>query len=91
MSLQVSPKIYTLFQKLVYEPYNGDLKCQHMSVAMCNGKVISPIGCNYKRVYFFGEKRGTFHTEMSTMNYLINLYSSIYDTDKFILKEYSYV
>lgn len=90
----VSLNIYKLFLQLVSKKYNGDLKCQHLSLVMCKGKVISPIGYNYGRVYIFGEKRGTFHAEMSNMNYLVNnLYCSVYggEINKNILHEYPYV
>ena len=68
----VSSKIYRIFDRLKNTPYNGTVSCKHFSVAIRNGKVITPVLFNYHRKYVFGTKRGTIHAEMNSLNYLMN-------------------
>ena len=72
MSAYVSNKIYKIFENLQNTPYKGNIRCHHFSVAIRNGKIISPVGYNYYRTFVFGKKRGTIHAEMSILNYLLN-------------------
>jgi hypothetical protein len=66
-------KIKNILEKLKYTHYSGDLRCHHFSVGLNGYKILTPVQCNYFRTYSFGDRRGTFHSEMSTMNYLMNI------------------
>lgn len=72
MSSQVSNKINQIFNRLRDSPYTGDLRTQHFAVAIRNGKQISPVICNYFRANVFGKVRGTIHSEMGTVSYVLN-------------------
>lgn len=72
MSTKVSNKINMIFSSLVNSEYNGNVHNHHFAVSIRNGKVISPVSCNYSRQYIFGKIRGTCHAEMSSLNYIIN-------------------
>jgi hypothetical protein len=72
MSSPASNKINRIFSRLRSSSYSGDLRNQHFSVAIRNNMVISPVMCNYNRVYVFGKKRGTIHAEMNSLNYILN-------------------
>ena len=71
--LDVSSKIYNIFESLKSSPYKGDIKCKHFSVAIRKGKIVTPVSCNYHRTNVFGKTRGTMHAEMNATNYLINM------------------
>lgn len=71
MPSKVSNKIVNIFNQLKNVPYNGTIRCRHFCVAIRNGKVISPVLCNYFRTYVFGKKRGTMHAEMHCLKYLL--------------------
>lgn len=72
MSSQVSNKINKIFNRLRDSPYTGDLRSQHFGVAIRNGKQISPVICNYFRANVFGKIRGSLHTEMGIVSYVLN-------------------
>ena len=72
MSSKVSNKINKIFNRLRDCPYTGDLRTQHFAVAIRNGKQISPVICNYFRAKVFGKVRGTIHSEMGTVSYVLN-------------------
>lgn len=72
MYLTVPTRISKIFDMLKTCPYKGTLRCQHLSVATINGKIVSPIGYNYFRTYVYGTKRGTIHAEMTNTNFLLN-------------------
>ena len=77
MTSIISNKINSIFNKLKSLPYTGDLHTHHFSIAIRQGKMISPVSCNYFRTYVFGKIRGTMHAEMGTLNYILNSNKSI--------------
>lgn len=72
MSSQVPNKINQIFNRLRNCPYTGDLRTKHFAVAIRNGKQISPVICNYFRSNVFGKNRGSFHSEMGIMSFVLN-------------------
>jgi hypothetical protein len=90
MSSQVSNKINQIFNRLRDSPYTGDLHNKHFAVAIRNGKQISPVICNYFRSNVFGKVRGSIHSEMGTVSYVLNTDQSHYGYCNHRIKE-SYV
>ena len=68
-----SNKINKIFSGLTSSKYSGDLTAHHFAVVIRNGKVVSPVLCNYSRSFVFGKKRGTMHAEMNSLNYILNI------------------
>ena len=52
--------------------YKGDLRCRHFSLAVKNGKIITPILNNYSRCKIFNTIKGSMHAEMNVLNYIVN-------------------
>lgn len=73
----IPSQIYQIFENIKNQvgnisKYSGELRCKHFSIALRGRKVISPVLQNHYRTYVFGEKRGTIHAEMNSLNFLIN-------------------
>lgn len=69
----IPKKIHNLFDQLQQSIYNGNIDSHHhFSIAIRNNMAVSPVLCNYSRAYVFGKIRGTMHSEMSTLNYILN-------------------
>ena len=70
--MSMSNKINKIYHRLQQSKYTGDINHHHhFAVAIRNGKVVTPVSCNYARVYVFGKIRGSMHSEMSSLNYLM--------------------
>ena len=91
MTTQASPKIYKIFESIKNTEYKGSVRCRHFSVAIKNGRVITPIGYNYHRTYVFGSKRGTLHAEMNPLSYLMNMLYKSYGRYKHSLSLKQYI
>ena len=74
--MNVSKKIYNIYNNLVDTPYKGDISSQHFSVAVYKGKIISPISYNYLRTFSLGKLKGSIHAEISTINNILNSHNS---------------
>ena len=70
--MNVSKKIYNIYNNLKDLPYKGDINSQHFSVAMYKGKIISPISYNYLRTFALGTLKGSVHAEISTISNVLN-------------------
>lgn len=71
--LSVSKRIQHIFDILgTKKPYNGDVQVEHYSVAIQNGKIISPLLNNYHRTKVLGVIKGTIHAEMAVINFIVN-------------------
>lgn len=73
MCKNVSRKISNLCDILMSKEYKGNIRCKHVSTAIRNGKVISPITYNYSRSNVFGECKYSMHAEMSSLNAILSL------------------
>lgn len=63
--------------------YSGQLRCKHFSVAIRNGKVITPVLCNKYRTHVFGQVKGSMHAEMTVIKHICstrNFQYKIYKT-----------
>lgn len=74
--MNVSKKIYNIYNNLKDLPYKGDINSQHFSVAVYKGKIISPLSYNYLRTFSLGKLKGSVHAEISTINNVLNSQNS---------------
>jgi len=77
MCNSISNKINRIFNRLKNAEYTGDIRCKHFAVAIRGGKMISPVMCNQYRTIVFGKVKGTIHSEMNSLSYILNRDKSV--------------
>lgn len=75
-----------ILKDLILTAQKSNLKQKHSSVAIRNGKLITPLFYNYKRNNILGKRCCSAHSEICVINYLLNsLWYNIYQYSIFYI------